>query len=189
MESLPRPRDVDEPVGSRVRELASHLGDAATAAVCVDLLRGADRADHADALRYLAGRSFGSDDEPPDAGIWKDYWLRTWGARGLLYVWRQSASGAVIVGLDDAHWRPAEMCLKVATLREIGGAGDGAATLSTHELPRVRAQALRTLGAVGDTEHVDAVRDRLDDERPDVRRQAARAFDRLASRLDLADDS
>jgi len=183
--SLPRPRDVDDPVGSRVHELASHLGVPGTVDACVALLRGADRADHVDVLRYLAGRSFGPGDEPPDAASWKDYWLRTWGARGLLHVWDDSATDAVLDGLRDEHWRPAEMCLKVATLREVGGAGDGAMALSRHELTRVRAQALRTLGEVGDTEHVEAVRDRLDDESADVRRQAARALDRLVDRLDL----
>lgn len=188
MRSLPRPRDVDDPVGSRVHELASHLGVPATVDVCVALLRGADRADHVAVLRYLAGRSFGPGDDPPDAARWKDYWLRTWGARALLHVWQDCATDAVLDGLRDEHWRPAEMCLKVAALREVGGAGDAAATLSAHELPRVRAQALRTLAAVGDTEHVGAVRDRLDDESGDVRRQAARALDRLAQRLDLLDD-
>ena len=57
--------------------------------------------------------------------------------------------------------------------------------LSRHELPRVRAQALRTLAAVGDTEHVDAVREALDDEEAAVRRQAARALASLERRLDL----
>jgi HEAT repeat protein len=56
------------------------------------------------------------------------------------------------------------------------------------ELPRVRVQALRTLGAVGDTEHVDVVRDLLDDEEPAVRRQAARSLTQLARRLDLEAD-
>jgi hypothetical protein len=44
---------------------------------------------------------------------------------------------------------------------------------------------LRTLGAVGDTEHVHAVRAALTDEHPDVRRQATRAWERLVVRLDL----
>ncbi len=79
------------------------------------------------------------------------------------------------------------MCLKVATRHEVGGAGDGAAALSTHELPRVRVQALRTLAVTGDTEHVDAVRDRLHDDHEDVRRQAARALETMSRRLDLAD--
>jgi len=188
VESLPRPRDVDDPVGSRVRELASHLGERETVEVCVALLGGGRREDHVDALRYLAGRSFGAGDEPPDPAVWKDYWLRTWGARGLLYVWDDAASQAVVSGLDDEHWRPAEMCLKVVALREVAGAADAAAALSRHELSRVRAHAVRALGVVGDTEHVSVVRDRLSDQSSAPRRQSARALDRLASRLDLADD-
>ena len=67
------------------------------------------------------------------------------------------------------------MCLKVSTKRELGEAGPRAAELAvTGELPRVQVQALRTLGAVGDTEHVDVVRGLLDDEEQAVRRQAAR---------------
>ena len=90
-----------------------------------------------------------------------------------------------MAGLGDEHWRPAEMCLKVATRHEVGGAGDGAVALRTHELPRVRAQAMRALAVTGDTEHVDAVRARLDDEHEDVRRQAARALEQMSRRLDL----
>jgi HEAT repeat protein len=91
----------------------------------------------------------------------------------------------VVAGLADEHWRPAEMCLKVATRHEVAGAGDGASVLATHELPRVRAQAMRTLAVTGDTEHVGAVRDRLADEHDDVRRHAARALEQMARRLDL----
>ncbi len=185
MTGLPRPQDLDAPVAELVRELAGHLGTDATVDLCVDLLRGADRRDHLDALRYLTGHAFGAGDETLDPAVWKDYWVRTWGARGLLHVWADTATSAVVAGLDDEEWRPAEMCLKVATRHEVGGAGDGAARLATHELPRVRAQAMRTLGAVGDTEHVDTVRAALDDEAPDVRRQATRALERLTERLDL----
>ena len=49
----------------------------------------------------------------------------------------------------------------------------------------MRGQAMRALAVTGDTEHVEAVRDRLDDDHEDVRRQAARALDRMARRLDL----
>jgi HEAT repeat protein len=104
----------------------------------------------------------------------------------LLYVWDESAAPAVVAGLDDEHWRPAEMCLKVSTKREIGEAGPRAAVLAVAgELPRVRVQALRTLGGVGDTEHVGAVRDLLHDPDAAVRREAARSLTRLARRLDL----
>ena len=93
---------------------------------------------------------------------------------------------AVVTGLGDEHWRPAEMCLKVVAAHDVAGAGDGAAALAGHDLPRVRAAALRALAVAGDTEHVEAVQDRLDDPDAAVRRTAARSLERLARRLDLA---
>jgi hypothetical protein len=188
--ALPPPRDLEAPVGELIAELADHLGVQATVDLCVQLIEGADRADHADAMPYFTGVVF--DEESPIyyPAQWRDYWVRTWGARGLLYVWDDSAAPAVVAGLDDEHWRPGEMCLKVSPTREIGEAGPGAARLAVEgELPRVRVQALRTLGAVGDTEHVEVVRDLLDDEDQAVRRQAGRSMILLARRLDLDVDS
>lgn len=186
MTHLPPPRDLDAPVGDLVAELAGHLGMRATVDLCVDLLEGADRTTYRDAMPYLTGVVFDEASPRFDPARWKDYWVRTWGARGLLYVWDDVASPAVVVGLGDEHWRPGEMCLKVSTKREIGEAGPGAAHLAVEgALPRVRVQALRTLGAVGDTEHVDTVRELLDDAEPAVRRQAARSMAQLGRRLDL----
>jgi HEAT repeat protein len=188
--ALPLPSDLHAPVGELVRELAERIGVDATVALCVDLLQGADRTDHPDAMPYLTGVVFDEDSPIYYPAQWKDYWVRTWGARGLLYVWSEAAAPAVVAGLHDEHWRPAEMCLKVSTKRELGEAGPRAAVLAVEgELPRVRVQALRTLGAVGDTEHVDVVRRLLDDGEPAVRRQAARALDQLARRLDLDVDA
>jgi hypothetical protein len=183
---LPLPRDLEAPVGELVLELAGHLGERATVDLCVELLEGADRNDHPDVMPYLTGVVFDETSPKFYPSQWKDYWVRTWGARGLLYVWHDSAATAVVAGLDDEHWRPAEMCLKVSTKRELGEAGPRAAVLAVEgELPRVRVQALRTLGAVGDTEHVDVVRSLLEDEEAQVRRQAARSLSQLARRLDL----
>jgi hypothetical protein len=183
---LPLPRDLEAPVGELVHELAEQLGVRATVALCVGLLQGADRNAHPDAMPYLTGVVFDETSPVYYPAQWKDYWVRTWGARGLLYVWEDVAGPPVVAGLEDEHWRPAEMCLKVSTKRELGEAGPRAAELAVGgELPRVRVQALRTLGAVGDTEHVDVVRDLLDDADAAVRRQAARALTRLARRLDL----
>lgn len=186
--SLPPPTDLGEPVAVLVRELAAHLGPDAFAAVCVDLLEGGDRAEHRDALPYLTGFDLspgarGALVLDPDA--WGDHWPRTWGARGLLHVWHPAATPAVLAGLDDPHWRPVEMCLKVCAAHEVAGAGDPAAGLLDHERPRVRAQALRTLAVGGDTEHVAAVRAALGDPAVDVRRRAERALEALADRLDL----
>lgn len=168
-----------------VVELAGHLGVGATVALCVDLLGGAERTDHLPELEYLTGLRLAPGDPHLDPERWRPYWGRVWGARGLLYVWAESAADAVVAGIDDEHWRPAEMCLKVSTRRGLGTAGPGAARLLDHELPRVRAQALRTLGAAGDVEHVPLVRRRLDDPHEDVRRAAARAVDAMIARLDL----
>ena len=183
--TVPPPRDLDAPISVLVVELAGHLGVPETVGICLDLLGGADRFDHEPERAYLTGLVFEPDSPTRDPKHWADYWVRTWGARGLLYVWTDDAEPGVVSGLDDEHWRPAEMSLKVATRRELGAAGPGAVGLLDHRLPRVRAQALRTLGAAGDTEHVAAVRASLDDDHPDVRRQAGRALERLAVRLDL----
>ena len=186
MSDLPLPRDLEAPVGQLVRELTEHIGERATVDVCVALLKGADRTTYPDEIPYLTGVVFDEDSPIYYPSQWKDYWVRTWGGRGLLYVWDGSAAPAVVAGLRDEHWRPAEMCLKVSTKRGIGEAGPRAADLADRaELPRVRIQALRTLGAVGDTEHVEVVQRLLDDADAGVRRQAARSLAQLGNRLDL----
>jgi HEAT repeat protein len=182
---LPPPVDVDLPLGALVAELVAHRGEQSVVTVCLDLLEGGSREDHADELRYLTGLSFEPGSTTLDPSRWKPYWTRAWGARGLLHVWDERACAAVVAGLDDEHWRPAENCLKVATRRRLGEAGPGAVRLLGHELARERAQALRTLGAAGDTDHLDAVRGLLDDAHPDVRRQSGRALERMAARLDV----
>lgn len=138
--------------------LAARLGTPAFVAVCTDLLGGADREEYVEELRSLTGHDWQPGDDVFDREVWHDYWVRTWGARGLLHVWDDSATGAIVAGLADEHWRPAEMCLKVAARHDVAGAGDGASLLLGHQLPRVRAQALRALAVTGDTQHVGPVR-------------------------------
>jgi hypothetical protein len=173
------------PIAESITELAGLIGVPAFVSVCVDLLGGAPRERYSDELRWLSGHDGQPDGGAPEATSWKDYWVRTWGARGLLHVWQESASSAVVRGLDDQHHRPAEMCLKVATRHDVAGAGDGAARLAAHELPRVRAQAMRCLAVCGDSEHVEVVRSCLVDGDDVVRRQAGRAWETLTRRLDL----
>jgi hypothetical protein len=154
--------------------LRHEIGEAMAAECCVELLAGADAADFADVLPYLGGNL-----------DWPDYWPRVWGARGLLYVWTESASSVVVAGLTDPAWRVVENCLKVSTQHELSGAGSAAVGLTGHHLARVRAQAVRTLAAVGDTEHVAAVAALADDPEPTVRAATERAMTRLIERLDL----
>ncbi len=185
MTDLPRPAEGDVPVATRIRELDALVGRDRFVEVCVDLLGGADRTSYLPELRYLTGHTWEDDDPVRDPSVWRDYWVRTWGARGLLHCWHDAATDAVVAGLGDEHYRPAEMCLKVAAKHDVAGAGPGAAALARHELPRVRANAVRTLGVVGDTEHVAVVLAALDDPEVSVREHAARAYERMAGRLDL----
>ena len=173
------------PVAELIAELAARLGVPRFVAVCTDLMGGAEREEHVEELRSLTGHAWQPGDAVFDRDSWGDHWVRSWGARGLLHVWDDSATGPVVRGLADEHWRPAEMCLKVTASHDVAGAGDGAAALADHELPRVRAQAMRALAVVGDSEHLDSVRDHLDDPDEAVRRQAARALAALSRRLDL----
>lgn len=180
---LPPPVDLTLSPRVLVAQLAQAIGNERAAQVCIALLSGGNPAEFRVELDYLGGRAGWEVVE----GVWPAYWARVWGARGLRYVWVEEAASAITSGLGDEQWRPAEMCLKVAALRDVGTAGDGAVLLTTHQLPRVRANAVRTLGFVGDTEHVDAVARCLDDPEAEVRLQAYRALERLRQRLDLVE--
>jgi HEAT repeats len=182
---LPRPSDGDRPIGLRIRELDELIGRARFVEVCCDLLAGADRTSYVPELRYLTGHTWDPGDPVLDESVWKDYWVRTWGARGLLHCWSDTASDVVVAGLADRHYRPAEMCLKVSARYDVAGAGPGASALTTHDLPRVRAAAARALAVVGDTEHVAALEALVDDDDETVRSAAARAHAAMARRLDL----
>ena len=173
------------PVAELIGELEARLGRARFVEVCVSLLLGAEREDHLDHLPWLTGHDWSAGQPVRDRAVWKDHWVRTWGARGLLHVWDDTATAAVVAGLADEEWRPAEMCLKVVARHEVAGAGDGVAALADHELPRVRVAALRALAVVGDTEHLELVRAGLDDPHPDVRRAAGHTLEVMAARLDL----
>jgi hypothetical protein len=183
--TLPPPEPGDRPVASLIQELDGLLGRERFVEVCVDLLEGADRTSYVPELRYLTGHSWEPGEPVFDPTVWRDYWVRTWGARGLLYCWHDVATRSVVTGLADDHYRPAEMCLKVSAKHDVAGTGPGAALLTRHELPRVRANAVRALGVVGDTEHVQAVLAVLRDPEEWVRGHAARAYARMARRLDL----
>jgi hypothetical protein len=177
---------VAQGTAERIRELDALVGRARFVEVCTDLLAGAPRTSYVTELRYLTGHGWEPGSAVLDTDVWKDYWVRTWGARGLLHCWADAATDAVVAGLADEHYRPAEMCLKVCAAHDVAGSGPGAAALAGHELPRVRATAVRTLGVVGDTEHVAVVLAALDDPEESVRRHAVRAYERMAKRLDLS---
>lgn len=108
---------------------------------CAKLIRG----EEADAALILAlggpgARKFLSGGPHVD-----EYWLRVWGARGLLWAWDDGALDAVMVALGDQAWRVREMALKVVAKHLLGDALPTAAQLRDDPVPRVRTAAIRAV--------------------------------------------
>lgn len=154
-----------------MRKASARFGEAELVSRCVDVLRGADPPD-VELLGMLGDPS------------WPPYWHRTWALRAFLYVWRPEGVPAVVGALGDEHWRPREMAAKVVALREVGEAADALSPLVSDGTPRVRAAAVRALGAVGEGEHAEAVLVACDDVDSAVRTAAERAVVMLGARLD-----
>jgi hypothetical protein len=106
---------------------------------CIELLGGAD-GDYR-FLTVLAGpgADFMADQRPGDET--NRYWLRVWGARGMLWAWDDTAVPAIREALADPHWRVREMAAKVVAKYELGDLLETVAELRTDPTPRVRAAA------------------------------------------------
>jgi HEAT repeat protein len=74
-----------------------------------------------------------------------EYWLRVWGARGLLWTWDPSAADAIEAAMSDESWRVREMALKVVARHQIGDSLPDVVRLTKDPVPRVRAAASRAL--------------------------------------------
>ena len=184
---MQQPSRLDATPAARVAELVALAGHEAVVSWCADLLAG--RVDPADPgrppLTWLGGPS------TPwllslegDAYEVNAYWVRVWGARGLLHCYAPLADRDLVAALADGSWRVREMAAKVAARWLVGEAADALVPLAKDEVPRVRAAALRALGEVGEGEHADAVHGAQDDSEVSVRRAAEAALHRLRTRLD-----
>lgn len=179
VEEREHPREV-------VRAACAAHGEDAVIDWCVSLMTGEVSAEDAygpelvSKLRWIA----------PNLGGWtyldpvNFYWVRVWAARVFLYVWRDDVVDALLVAADDPAWRVREHVARITAQRELGQLVDALLPMLSHELPRVRAAAVRAIGAAGEFEHVEAVEELRDD--PDHAVQAAveRALDRLERSLD-----
>jgi hypothetical protein len=117
-------------------------GRAEVVSGCIALLRGQDVDDDlVIALGGPLGRAV-LDSGPKPA---HQYWLRVWGARGLLHAYADQAEDAVIEALRDEHWRVREMAAKVVARYRIGAAFEQVTELRSDPVPRVRAAAARAL--------------------------------------------
>lgn len=172
---MAQPEDPDAHPRVLVRDACVRFGDEVLVARCADL---------------LSGRS--SPDDPGDPQIawlggaagWPPYWSRVWGARGLLYVWDDSASHDVALALTDGAWRVREMAAKVVRLREVGEAAEALADLVDDPVERVRIAAVRALAVVGEGEHLELLARTADDPAARVAAAAATALGQLEERLD-----
>lgn len=125
----------------RVELECARRGKATVVASCVRLVEGAEvKADLLLALGGPGARKFLDGGEHADT-----YWLRVWGARGLLWAWDASATEAIRVALRDDAWRVREMAAKVVARHRVDDALDGVAVLVDDPVPRVRAVAARAL--------------------------------------------
>jgi hypothetical protein len=73
------------------------------------------------------------------------YWLRVWGARGLLWVWDDAATPEVRLALRDCAWRVREMGLKVIARQRMGDLATEVAGARSDPVRRVRQAADRAL--------------------------------------------
>jgi hypothetical protein len=112
------------------------------------------------------------------------YWVRVWAARAFLYIWRDDVVEALLAVADDPAWRVREHIAKITAQRELGQLVDSLLPMLSHELPRVRAAAVRAVGAAGEYEHAEALEELTDDPDATVRAAVDRALQRLEDRLD-----
>jgi hypothetical protein len=114
---------------------------------CISLLETS----HVDSdfLRVLGG-------PPADAvleGGWggvDGYWPQVWAARGLLHVWEDDATTAIIAATSHEQWRVREMAAKVIAAHRVGPAIDAVVRLMDDENARVRAAARRAFALIAE---------------------------------------
>ncbi len=116
-----------------VRRECALRGEGAVVSGCVALLTGED-ADPG-LIHALGGPPARWAVEGGEGG--PAYWLKVWAARGLLYVYDESAAPAVIAALNDGHWRVREMASKVCGRQRIDAALPLLADAARDPRPRV----------------------------------------------------
>jgi hypothetical protein len=78
----------------------------------------------------------------------QEYWLRVWGARGLLWAGPGDDVGPLRTALHDDAWRVREMACKVIARYRIGDLLDDVSALRSDPVARVRAAATRAAARI-----------------------------------------
>ncbi len=122
--------------------MCARRGRAQVVAGCVALIRG----DYSDEpfIRELGGEG-AAYVLSGHSRVDDRYWFRTWGARGLLYVWDDAALPGLLDAAADEHWRVREMAAKVVARHRLDDALAEVVRLRDDPVPRVRAAAERAL--------------------------------------------
>jgi HEAT repeat protein len=124
---------------------AARRGQGSLVASCITLLSGQDTDDElVFALAGPAARAVLDGSSRAD----QRYWLRVWGARGLLWCWGDEALPEICQALADPCWRVREMAAKVVARHLLGDALPEVAVLRDDPVPRVAAAAVRALAAL-----------------------------------------
>jgi HEAT repeat protein len=114
---------------------------------CIDLLQS--KPVDPDFLRVLGGPPANVILAGGEGGI-EGYWPRVWAARGLLHVWDDSATTAIIAATSHERWRVREMCAKVIAAHTVRPAIDEVVRLMDDENARVRAAARRAFAVIAE---------------------------------------
>ncbi len=185
--ALRLPADTDLHPRVLVTQACEQLGHAAVAEWCVSLLVDGIGPDdpRQPSLTWIGGAPAAAALRTgrlarPD----QSHWPRVWAVRALRYAWTPEAAPAIARALADSSWRVRETAAKLATIQELAELVEQLATLTADEVARVRAAAVRGLGAMAESEHAHLIRAALDDPEPAVAAAARRALAELCHRLD-----
>jgi len=133
----------------RVDAACRSLGREAVVHRCASLLRG-DLEDD-DFVLVLGGapaRRLLATGVPDDQA----YWLRVWGARGLLWAGADNAVPALRSALHDGSWRVREMACKVVAKHLVGDLLEEVTELEADPVLRVRNAARRAAQKIAQAE-------------------------------------
>ncbi len=117
-------------------------GAAGVVSGCIDLLE-AREAD--DALVLALGGEAAPYVLSGGEGGRQGHWPRVWAARGLLYVWEDRATPAIVRAAADEAWRVREMAAKVIARHQVDDALEAVTGLRADQVARVRSAADRAI--------------------------------------------
>jgi HEAT repeat protein len=112
---------------------------------CVEILSGGEA--DADFLIVIGGPNAKGVLAGRDGGL-EGYWPRVWAARGLLHVWDDVATDALIAATTHDSWRVREMSAKVVARNHVAPAIDAVVALLDDRNARVRTAARRAFDAI-----------------------------------------